>query len=145
MVRHTDTHITTTITLAHARRGLNIMRECSNHIHHEVEAQGLYVLTHKCIIPYSTCRSVLKELCQDIRATFSKLMSHMMQSHPLDWKLAPSFQSKAEVCMAEHDRKQHFVCRRKEARELDREGLEMAASLYGDKSGTLSLLKQVYN
>ena len=72
-------------------------------------------------------------------------MSHVMESHPLDWKLAPSFQSKAEVCMAERDHKQHFVCQRKEARELDREGLEMAASLYGDKSGTLLLLEQAYN
>ena len=33
--------------------------ECSNHIQHEGEARGLYVVTHKCIIPYSTCRGVL--------------------------------------------------------------------------------------
>ena len=37
------------------------MHECSNHIQHEVEAQGLYVVTHECIIPYSTCRGVLNE------------------------------------------------------------------------------------
>ena len=27
-----------------------IMHECSNHIQHEGEAQGLYVVTHVCII-----------------------------------------------------------------------------------------------
>ena len=37
------------------------MHECSNHIQHEVEAQGLYVVTHECIIPYSTCRGVSNE------------------------------------------------------------------------------------
>ena len=40
----------------------NIMHECSNHIQHEDEARGLYVVTHKCIIPYSTSRGVLTGL-----------------------------------------------------------------------------------
>ena len=49
----------------------------------------------------------------------------------------------AEVCMAERDRKHNiFVCQRKEARELEWEGLQMAVSLYGDKSSMLSLLEQ---
>ena len=36
--------------------------------------------------------------------------------------------------MAERDRKINiiFMCQRKEARELEREGLQMAASLYGE-------------
>ena len=38
------------------------MHEYSNHIQHEGEARGLYVVTHKCIIPYSTCRGVLTGL-----------------------------------------------------------------------------------
>ena len=38
------------------------MHECSDHIQHEDEAQGMYVVTHKCIIPYSTCRGVLTGL-----------------------------------------------------------------------------------
>ena len=38
------------------------MHECSNHIQHEGEAQGLYVVTHECIIPYITCRGVLTGL-----------------------------------------------------------------------------------
>ena len=29
------------------------MHESSNHIKHKGEAQGLYVVTHECIIPYS--------------------------------------------------------------------------------------------
>ena len=36
------------------------MHECSNHIQHEDEARGLYVVTHECIIPYSTCT------CRDV-------------------------------------------------------------------------------
>ena len=38
------------------------MHECSNHIQHEGEARGLYVVTHECIIPYSTSRGVLTGL-----------------------------------------------------------------------------------
>ena len=38
------------------------MQECSNHIQHEGEARGLYVVTHECIIPYSTSRGVLTGL-----------------------------------------------------------------------------------
>ena len=39
------------------------MHECSNHIQHEGEARGLYVVTHECIIPYSTSRGVLTGFC----------------------------------------------------------------------------------
>ena len=42
--------------------GRNIMHECSNHIQHEGEAQGLYVVTHECNIPYSPCRGALTDL-----------------------------------------------------------------------------------
>ena len=35
------------------------MHECSNHIQHEGEAQGV---THERIIPYGTCRGVLTDL-----------------------------------------------------------------------------------
>ena len=38
------------------------MHEYSNHIQHKDAARGLYVVTHECIIPYSTCRGVLTGL-----------------------------------------------------------------------------------
>ena len=38
------------------------MHGCSNHIQHEGKTRGLYVVTHECTIPYSTCRGVLSGL-----------------------------------------------------------------------------------
>ena len=54
-------------------------------------------------------------------------------------------QTPHEDRMAEHDRKLIFVGQRKEAQELEQEGLQMALSLYGDKSSTLSSLEQASN
>ena len=43
----------------------DIMHECSNHIQHEGEARGLYMVTQECIIPYynsTQCMGVLTSL-----------------------------------------------------------------------------------
>ena len=76
----------------------------------------------------------------------SKLMSHVTQPHPLDWKLAPSFQSMAEGHMAKHAIATLIFCKSKKGG--TRVGTErpiqiMAASLYGDKSSMPSSLEQI--
>ena len=53
--------------------------------------------------------------------------------------------AEVQSCVAECDRKHNILCLRKETRELEREGLQMAASLYEDKSSTPSSLEQASN
>ena len=49
-------------------------------------------------------------LCHDIKAIYSNLISHVMLPHPLDRKLTPSFQSMAELRVAERDCKLKVLC-----------------------------------
>ena len=55
------------------------------------------------------CLTFVKALCYNVMAIFSKLMSHVTQPYPLDWKLTPSFQSVDEVHVAKYDHKLNIL------------------------------------